>query len=242
MVNTYSRRRLLLASSAALAIATLSACSDSPQSFKGIDITGADYATGFSLTDHNGQNPRPDLSPDIINNSWGGSDDQTFYADIIQAWNAAGIFEAFAAGNDGGPVAWPGRHTLAMAVSALGVRGSWPRDATQSEEVERPFGRLFSGEPCFVARFSNRGAEIDLAAPGLGIVSTMPPEDLGVMDGTSMACPIATGLLAARLAKRPSILAQSHDAARADEIERLALTDNLDLELPRDLQGHGMPR
>ncbi len=55
MVNTFSRRRLLLAGSATLAVASLSACSDSPQSFKGIDITGADYATGFSLTDHNGQ-------------------------------------------------------------------------------------------------------------------------------------------------------------------------------------------
>src|SRR5690606_29932049 len=48
MVNTFSRRRLLLAGSATLAVASLSACSDSPQSFKGIDITGADYATGFS--------------------------------------------------------------------------------------------------------------------------------------------------------------------------------------------------
>lgn len=54
MVNkhTFSRRRLLLAGTASLALA---ACSKSPQSFKGIDITGADYATGFSLTDHNGQ-------------------------------------------------------------------------------------------------------------------------------------------------------------------------------------------
>lgn len=52
MVTTFSRRRLLLAASASLA---LSACSESPHSFKGIDITGADYATGFSLPDHNGQ-------------------------------------------------------------------------------------------------------------------------------------------------------------------------------------------
>jgi subtilisin len=178
----------------------------------------------------------------LLNLSLGGGPLDVLTDEAIKDARSRGVLCVIAAGNDGGPVAWPGRHTLAMAVSALGVRGSWPRDATQSEEVERPFGRLFSGEPCFVARFSNRGAEIDLAAPGLGIVSTMPPEDLGVMDGTSMACPIATGLLAARLAKRPSILAQSHDAARADEIERLALTDNLDLELPRDLQGHGMPR
>lgn len=47
-------------------------------------------------TDHNGQNPRPDLAPNIVNNSWGGGD-TTFYQDIVEAWNAAGIFEAFAA-------------------------------------------------------------------------------------------------------------------------------------------------
>jgi protein SCO1 len=52
MVTTFSRRRLLVAAAGAVA---LSACSDSPQAFKAIDITGADYATGFSLTDHNGQ-------------------------------------------------------------------------------------------------------------------------------------------------------------------------------------------
>ncbi len=33
----------------------LSACSPNQPSFKGVDITGADYAKGFSLLDHNGQ-------------------------------------------------------------------------------------------------------------------------------------------------------------------------------------------
>lgn len=52
MVNRLPRRRVM---AAALAAALLAACSKSAESFKGIDITGADYATGFSLTDHNGQ-------------------------------------------------------------------------------------------------------------------------------------------------------------------------------------------
>lgn len=46
-------RRTWGAGLAAMALA-LSGCSESP-SFTGIDITGADYAQGFSLTDHNGQ-------------------------------------------------------------------------------------------------------------------------------------------------------------------------------------------
>ena len=51
------RRFFLLAG---LSVAMLAGCSDKPADatatgFSGIDITGADYATGFSLTDHNGQ-------------------------------------------------------------------------------------------------------------------------------------------------------------------------------------------
>lgn len=46
------RRSVLLFSAAALA---LTACSKDAPQFTGIDVTGADYATGFSLTDHNGQ-------------------------------------------------------------------------------------------------------------------------------------------------------------------------------------------
>lgn len=47
-----TRRRILLVGAAALALA---ACGDNKPAFTGIDITGADYATGFALTDHNGQ-------------------------------------------------------------------------------------------------------------------------------------------------------------------------------------------
>lgn len=52
------KRRHLI--SLGLCSALLGACSEKPADatatgFSGIDITGADYATGFSLTDHNGQ-------------------------------------------------------------------------------------------------------------------------------------------------------------------------------------------
>ncbi|MDP1999033.1 MAG: SCO family protein [Rhodoferax sp.] len=37
------------------AVGLMSACSEKKQSFSAIDVTGADYARDFSLTDHNGQ-------------------------------------------------------------------------------------------------------------------------------------------------------------------------------------------
>lgn len=46
-------RRTLLAT--AIATSLLAACSRQAPAFKAVDITGAEYATGFNLTDHNGQ-------------------------------------------------------------------------------------------------------------------------------------------------------------------------------------------
>lgn len=47
-----TRRHTLLIAASGLVLA---ACGESKQAFSGIDITGADYATDFALTDHNGQ-------------------------------------------------------------------------------------------------------------------------------------------------------------------------------------------
>lgn len=50
-----NRRQLLALSLGSMALAACTDKADAPAAFSGIDITGADYATGFSLTDHNGQ-------------------------------------------------------------------------------------------------------------------------------------------------------------------------------------------
>ena len=52
------RNALKLIATCAISIsaaAVLSACSQNKTEFRGVDITGADYARDFSLTDHNGQ-------------------------------------------------------------------------------------------------------------------------------------------------------------------------------------------
>ena len=49
------RRRVLAASLAAVSMLGLSACDPSKPQFVSIDITGAEYARGFQLTDQNGQ-------------------------------------------------------------------------------------------------------------------------------------------------------------------------------------------
>jgi protein SCO1/2 len=58
LLNTsLSKRHTLLALGVSVLIGSivLTACNPNQPSFKGVDITGADYAMGFSLMDHNGQ-------------------------------------------------------------------------------------------------------------------------------------------------------------------------------------------
>jgi protein SCO1/2 len=58
LLNTsLSKRHTLLALGVSLLIGSsvLTACNPNLPSFKAVDITGADYAKGFSLMDHNGQ-------------------------------------------------------------------------------------------------------------------------------------------------------------------------------------------
>ena len=52
-------------------------------------------------TDLTGANPRPDLRPDVVNNSWGGGSGDPFFRPAVQAWIASGIFPAFSNGNNG---------------------------------------------------------------------------------------------------------------------------------------------
>ncbi|MFB4423049.1 S8 family serine peptidase [Streptomyces sp. QL37] len=145
-------------------------------------------------TDHNGQNPRPDLAPNIVNNSWGSRDQMTpFYEDIVDAWNSAGIFEAFAAGNDGDGVTCSTTHPPGSQVSSYGV-GAY-------DSVGK------------IAKFSGFGpspidgtAKPNISAPGVDIQSTWPGSSYNTIGGTSMATPHVAGAVALLWSAAPSLI------------------------------------
>ncbi|MFG2437933.1 S8 family serine peptidase [Streptomyces sp. NPDC048508] len=143
-------------------------------------------------TDHNGQNPRPDLAPNIVNNSWGGGD-TTFYQDIVESWNAAGIFEAFAAGNDGDGVTCSTAHAPGSQETSYGV-GAYDSSGTIAS---------FSG---FGPSLVDGSAKPNISAPGVAVESTWPGSSYNTESGTSMATPHVAGAVALLWSAAPSLI------------------------------------
>ena len=175
---------------------------------------------------------------DLINLSLecGGPDDAVRSA--IRDARAAGSLVFIANGNGGRrPVSFPALDPLAIAVAALGRRGTYPAGTVDAKDVRAPFG---TDKKNFVAAFSNIGPETDLIAPGVEVVSTVPG-GYAPQDGTSMACPAATGRAAQLLAKRPDILGLSRDQARSDTMASLILENAGSLGFDATFEGQGLP-
>jgi len=145
-------------------------------------------------TDLSGQNPRPDLRPNIVNNSWGSDNGaDTFYRATVQAWNASGIFPAFSNGNAG------------SACGTVGSPGSYPESyGTGAFDIGNAIASFSSRGPAPAAV----GGEIkpDIAAPGVNIRSSWNDGAYNSISGTSMASPHLAGAVALIWSAAPSLI------------------------------------
>lgn len=113
-----------------------------------------------------------DLDVDVINMSLGSPIDPGFSKvhSLIQDVAKQGKIVVCASGNDGASVNFPAKYDEVIAVAAVEASGQ-------------------------LARFSSRGPELDIAAPGVKIYSTWGNNQYTNLDGTSMACPCISGMI-----------------------------------------------
>lgn len=140
----------------------------------------------------------PSKAPDVINNSWGcppseGCTTANILLSVVQAVRAAGIITVHSAGNSG-----PSCSTVSDPAAIYDE--SFSVGATTSSDV--------------LASFSSRGPvtidgsgrmKPDIAAPGVGVRSSIPGGGYSSMSGTSMAGPHVAGLVALIISVNPAL-------------------------------------
>ena len=120
----------------------------------------------------------------VSNNSYGSTSYSQAEYDAIQA--SRSVFVA-AAGNDGANT-----DVSPQYPSAYGLDNIISVAAADDDDL--------------LASFSNYGtASVDLAAPGVGILSTLPGDTYDLYDGTSMASPHVVGVAGLLLSQDPSL-------------------------------------
>ncbi|WP_370295176.1 Ig-like domain-containing protein [Rossellomorea marisflavi] len=118
---------------------------------------------------------------DIINMSLGSYNYNYSYNQAVQYAHQNGVLVIAAAGNDSTTRShYPSSYDNVISVAST----------TSSDEL---------------SYFSNYGFDIDIAAPGSDIFSTLPYNSYGTKSGTSMASPVVAGVAALILADSPNL-------------------------------------
>ncbi|MCH7860051.1 MAG: S8 family serine peptidase, partial [Candidatus Marinimicrobia bacterium] len=131
--------------------------------------------------------------------SWGGSTFSQLEQDVVDyAWGMGTIIVAAAGNGESTTRHFPAAYNHVLSVAA-----------TQIENDE-------------LARFSSFGSWVNICAPGIGILSTLPNDSYAFFSGTSMCTPMVAGAIALIKARFPT------DAPHDILLHLVAGADNID--------------
>ncbi|RLO01466.1 hypothetical protein DYB28_015673, partial [Aphanomyces astaci] len=133
-------------------------------------------------TDATGKNPKCELAPDVINNSWGDEVNSNAYQAVVDAWRAADIIPVFCNGSTGSKCSTTWTPAGYKNVIGVGNLGFDDKLSTKSSRGPMADGRI----------------KPDVSAPGTEIrsASNTGNSEYKIMSGTSMATPHVVGAIA----------------------------------------------
>lgn len=184
---------------------------------------------------------------DLVNLSLGSPQRSAIEHDGIIDAMERGTLCVCAASNDGVEgVHYPAKFSETLAISAIGLNG-WGPDGTITALNYPDEPEKYGNDGYFIASFSNFGSGVSGAGGGVGIISTVPERyghvaPYAVMDGTSMASPVACAAIAAMLARDAEYLAMPRDIMRAERARSLFRAHTKDIGLAAIYQGRGVPQ
>lgn len=176
---------------------------------------------------------------DVANVSVGATERSEVIEQQVLRAKRQGVALIAAAGNSSGRVEFPASSPNVLAVAAIGKWGEFPPDSYHG----RTLG-MVDPNGFFSPRFTCFGPEVALCAPGVAILSAVPPNNYAVRDGTSLAAAHVTGLAALVLAHHPDFQGpfKVRNAARVDRLFAILRASAVPLQFgdPRRT-GFGLP-
>lgn len=181
---------------------------------------------------------------DVMNLSLGGPQPSEIEADAVLSAIEDGVLVICAAGNNNGaPVMYPAACQGAVAVSAVGLSGTFPAASVDGLSLPQQADR-FAASGLYAASFNNIGPEVACTGPGVAIISTIPSvagePAYAAMSGTSMASPVVCASLAAVLSQDAAYSQMPRNIARAQYAWTVLSRGLRSLGLNSQYQGYGL--